>query len=140
MFGHWQTKVIPRGRGGDRVIAPLTRQKHLTEAVRIPEYDCQRASFRIESGVPIYDPALPVSFHCPSCKKRYQVRGGLAEQQTPRELLPQFPTSLGQFACPNEERPDFGRGVTAGRDVGRGQCCEELQFPVVARTRLLERA
>ena len=50
----------------------------------------------LKSGVPIYDPALPVSFHCPNCKKRYQLRASYAEQQTPKEFLPQFLS----FQCP----------------------------------------
>jgi hypothetical protein len=51
---------------------------------------------RIKSGVPIYDPALPVSFHCPQCKKNHQLRGGEAEKQTPPKFSPQFLS----FGCP----------------------------------------
>jgi predicted RNA-binding Zn-ribbon protein involved in translation (DUF1610 family) len=51
---------------------------------------------RVEFGVPIYDPELPVSFHCPQCGKDYQLRGGEAEKQTPRDFLP----NLLSFRCP----------------------------------------
>ena len=37
----------------------------------------------IEWAVSIYDPSLPVAFHCPQCKKNQQLRGGEAEKQTP---------------------------------------------------------
>lgn len=46
--------------------------------------------------MPIYNPALPVSFHCPQCKKSHQLNGGEAEKQTPPEFLPQFLS----FKCP----------------------------------------
>ncbi len=63
----------------------------------------------------------------------------LPHAQHDPELLLRLPDPLAQFARPDQDRPDFGCGVTAGRDVGRGQCGEELQLPVVASTRLLER-
>ena len=43
-----------------------------------------------------YDPELPVSFHCPHCKKSHRLNGGEAEKQTPPKLLPQFLS----FKCP----------------------------------------
>ena len=55
-----------------------------------------RCKFWVKFGVPIYDPELPVSFHCPQCKKNQQLRGGEAEKQTPSELLPQWLS----FKCP----------------------------------------
>jgi hypothetical protein len=58
--------------------------------------NCREVAFWIKSGVPIYDPSLPVSFHCPECKKNYQLKGSEAEKQTPPELLPQFLS----FQCP----------------------------------------
>ena len=47
------------------------------------------------NGVSIYDPELPVSFHCPHCKRSRQLGGGDAEKQTPQDLLPQ----LLSFKC-----------------------------------------
>ena len=61
----------------------------------------------------------------------------LPHAQHDPELLLLLADPLAQFAGPDQDRPDFGRGVTAGRDVGRSQCGEELQFPVVALSRRL---
>ena len=55
-----------------------------------------RWKFRVKFGVPIYDPDLPVSLHCPQCKKKQQLRGSEAEKQTPPEFLPQWLS----FKCP----------------------------------------
>jgi endogenous inhibitor of DNA gyrase (YacG/DUF329 family) len=51
--------------------------------------------------VPIYELSLPVSFHCPQCKKNFQLKGGEAEKQTPREFLPQ----VLSFKCPGCQTP-----------------------------------
>src|SRR5882724_6848394 len=50
----------------------------------------------IDSAVTNYHLALPVSFHCPECKKTHRLRGDEAEKQTPRDELPIFLT----FRCP----------------------------------------
>jgi hypothetical protein len=46
--------------------------------------------------MPIYDLELPISFHCPNCKKKHQLRAGEAEKQTPPNLLP----DILSFKCP----------------------------------------
>jgi len=50
----------------------------------------------IVSCVSNYDPSLPISFHCPNCKQTHRLRGGEAEKQTPKDLLPR----LLAFKCP----------------------------------------
>jgi hypothetical protein len=50
----------------------------------------------VKSGVPTYDPELPIGFHCPNCKKRQQLRAGEAQRQTSPQLLPMFLS----FKCP----------------------------------------
>jgi len=46
--------------------------------------------------VTIYEPSLPISFHCPRCKASSKLLGGEAEKQTPPQLAPQFLS----FRCP----------------------------------------
>ena len=50
----------------------------------------------IDRAVSNYDLSLPVSFHCPECKKTHRLRGDDAEKQTPRDVLPKLLT----FRCP----------------------------------------